>query len=185
METQSPALNPAQYVNTAAAGRDCGTCTLCCKVFDVPSLNKPAGKWCTHCSPGKGCGIHETRPDHCRSFFCMWMTVDWLGPEWKPEIAKFVLTIDPVSKFMLVQVDPGSPKAWREKPYYAQFQHWARAMMPREQLVVILNGNRATVVMPDGETELGVIGPQDRLGVKMRMTPNGPTYDLQRTKAGV
>jgi hypothetical protein len=185
METSPNVLNPAQYVNVAAPGRDCGTCTLCCKVFDVPSLSKPAGKWCTHCAPGKGCGIHQTRPEHCRSFFCMWMTADWLGPEWKPEIAKFVMTIDPISKYMLVQVDPGSPKAWREKPYLEQFRHWARAMVPRDQLVVILNGNRATVVMPDGDTEVGVVGPQDRLGVKMRMTPGGPVFELQHNKVGV
>ena len=66
-------------------GRSCGTCTLCCKVFPVPDLAKPAGKWCQHCQPGKGCRIHETRPEVCRKFFCGWMVSPGLGPEWKPE----------------------------------------------------------------------------------------------------
>jgi predicted DNA-binding protein (UPF0251 family) len=90
-------------------------------------------KWCSHCTPGRGCGIHETRPDHCRSFFCLWMTDGRFGPEWKPEVSKFVLTIDPVSRYMLVQVDPGQPKTWRQEPYYSQLQRFAQAMLPHEQ----------------------------------------------------
>ena len=89
--------DPAAFVSTPAEGRSCGTCTLCCKVFDVPSLEKPAGQWCKHCLPGRGCGIHETRPQHCRAFHCMWMTAPWLADEWKPERAKFVLTTDPAT----------------------------------------------------------------------------------------
>ena len=119
-------LDPTKFVVTPAAGRDCGSCTLCCKVFEVPSLNKPVGKWCAHCKPGKGCGIHDTRPEHCRAFYCAWMTEDWLGPEWKPDRAKFVLTIDPATQFLLAQLDPGAPLAWKQSPYYPQFKRWAQ-----------------------------------------------------------
>ena len=34
--------------------RTCGTCTLCCKVYDIPAVAKPMGKWCDHCDVGKG-----------------------------------------------------------------------------------------------------------------------------------
>ena len=51
-------LNPAEFASQPAPGRECGACTLCCKVFDVPVLEKPAGQWCKHCLPGRGCGIH-------------------------------------------------------------------------------------------------------------------------------
>jgi hypothetical protein len=182
MSVSSASLDPTQFANTAAPGRDCGTCTLCCKVYDVPSLNKPLGKWCSHCTPGRGCGIHETRPDHCRSFYCFWMTQNWLGPEWKPEVAKFAITIDPISRYMLVQVDPGQPKAWRQEPYYGQFRRWAQAMLAQERLVVVFNNRSGTVITVNGEVELGVMGPQDRIGMTLRITPNGPVYDIARSK---
>jgi hypothetical protein len=37
------------------------------------------------------------------------MMSPWMGPEWKPERSKMVLTLDPATRFMLVQVDPGAP----------------------------------------------------------------------------
>jgi hypothetical protein len=43
--------------------RSCGDCTLCCKVMAVEALGKPAGSWCSHCKPGRGCLIYETRPE--------------------------------------------------------------------------------------------------------------------------
>jgi hypothetical protein len=42
----------------------------------------------------------------------MWMTASWLADEWKPERSKFVLTTDPATRNLLVQVDPGQPRAW-------------------------------------------------------------------------
>jgi hypothetical protein len=185
METTSTTLDPTQFANKAAPGRDCGTCTLCCKVFDVPSLGKAAGKWCSHCTPGKGCGIHETRPQHCRSFFCFWMTENWLGPEWKPETAKFVITIDPVSRYMLVQVDPGQPRAWQQQPYLNQFRDWARALLPEDRLIVVFVNKNATVVTPNGEVSLGILAADERIMTKTRITPNGPVCDITRTKAPV
>jgi hypothetical protein len=182
MEHTINSLNPAQFINSAAEGRDCGTCTLCCKVYDVPSLTKPAGKWCSHCTPGKGCGIHETRPDHCRSFYCFFMTQAWLGPEWKPEICKFVVTIDPVSRYMLVQVDPGQPRAWQQEPYLNQFREWARVMLPREQLIIVFVNRNATVLSMDGMMELGILGKDERIGTTLRITPTGPVYDITRTR---
>ena len=56
-----------------APGRECGTCTLCCKLIAVTALEKPPGTWCPHCVRGKGCGIYETRPAECRTFYCHWM----------------------------------------------------------------------------------------------------------------
>jgi hypothetical protein len=182
MDHSISTLDPTKFVNIAAEGRSCGTCTLCCKVYNVPSLNKPAGKWCSHCSPGRGCGIHETRPDHCRSFYCLYMTENWLGTEWKPEISKFVISIDPISRYMLVQVDPGQPKAWMKEPYLDQFRRWAEAMLPRGQLVIIFVNQQATLVAMNGMRELGILAPDERIGVKMRVIPTGPVYDITRTK---
>ncbi len=178
------AMDAAPIANTPAAGRECGTCTLCCKVYVVPSLNKPMGRWCQHCTPGKGCGIHETRPQHCRSFNCAWITEGWLGPEWKPERSKFVLTIDPVTHFLLAQLDPGAPNAWKAEPYYSQFKRWAAEAVQRGHHVIIFLNTSATVVLPDQDVALGVIGPDERIATRKRETPYGPRYDVIKVAAG-
>ena len=70
-------------------GRECGDCSLCCKVLDIDALNKPAGKWCQHCRPGDGgCSIYQTRPATCRDFACGWLVIARLGEEWKPSRAR-------------------------------------------------------------------------------------------------
>jgi hypothetical protein len=180
-----PAIDPTQYVNVAAPGRECGTCTLCCKVYEVPSLSKPSGKWCQHCTPGTGCGIWATRPDHCRSFYCLWMTDTVFTPEWKPERSRFVMTVDPFSRYLNVQVDPGHAKAWRQEPYYGGLKRMAAALLREERLVVILNGLHATILTPNGEVELGVMTPEDRVQLKLRVTPNGPVYDILKNRVPV
>lgn len=175
-------LDPAEFVSEPAPGRDCGTCTLCCKVYDVPALEKAAGVWCRHCRPGRGCGIHETRPQHCRSFHCLWMTQGWLGPEWKPERAKIVLSVDPATRFLFVQVDPGVPGAWRAEPYYRQLKQWAAGAAERRHVVVFVNKS-ATVILPDRDVPLGPLGPGDRIVTHERRTGSGIVLDIEKVAA--
>jgi len=52
--------------------RSCGSCTMCCYVFEVPAVATRDYEWCRHCRVGVGCGIYETRPEDCRSFYCLW-----------------------------------------------------------------------------------------------------------------
>lgn len=156
-------LHPEQFKAEPAPGRACGTCTLCCKVYDVPSVPKSMGKWCQHCVPGRGCGIHETRPDHCRAFHCLWMTENWLGPEWKPEQAKFVMTIDPVTRFLLIQLDPGQPSAWKREPYYSQLKKWSETSEINNKRIIVFLNDQAQVVLADRDVNLGRITAHDRL----------------------
>ncbi|MDR7036257.1 MULTISPECIES: hypothetical protein [Methylobacterium] len=176
-------LDPATIVAAPAAGRACGTCTLCCKVYDVPAVESVAGQWCRHTRQGRGCAIHETRPDHCRAFHCLWMTEAWLGPEWKPERAKMVLSLDPVSRHMNVQVDPGQPNAWRREPYYGQLKRWAVASLPRKRHVLVHLNKVTTVVLPDRDVPLGEFGPQDRLVIRERPGPGGPAFEVEKVRA--
>jgi hypothetical protein len=176
-------LDPAALVSQPAPGRACGTCTLCCKVYDVPAVESVAGTWCRHAKPGRGCGIHETRPDHCRAFHCLWMTQNWLGPEWKPEISKMVLSVDPATSCLFVQVDPGQPAAWRRQPYYGQLKQWAAgAIAQRRQVVVFLNKS-ATVILPDRDVPLGIFAPGDRIVARERHTPQGLAVDIEKVAA--
>lgn len=170
-EITSPEANPAVPDAIARAlarvvpGRACGTCTLCCKVIAVADFDKPPGVWCVHCKRGVGCGIYETRPTDCRTFFCEWMLEKGLGPEWKPERAKFALVMGE-GGHLTAFVDPGFPSAWRNAPYYDAFRRLAA-----ERVITIRIGTKVIVVLPDREIDLGHVGPDE--SVHLEPGPNG------------
>jgi hypothetical protein len=152
----------ALALSRVAPGRACGTCTLCCKVIAVEDFEKPPGVWCRHCVRGKGCGIYETRPTDCRTFFCEWMLTPSLGPEWKPERSKFALVVG-AGGHLTAFVDPGFPGAWRASPYYQMLKRWsldgARAAPPR--IITVRVGTRVIVILPDREIDVGHVGPDE------------------------
>ena len=53
--------------------RQCGSCTLCCKLIPVEELSKKAGQRCQHVRAGKGCSIYARRPLSCREWSCLWL----------------------------------------------------------------------------------------------------------------
>lgn len=174
----------ARAESRVVAGRACGSCTLCCKVIAVADFNKPPGVWCTHCVRGKGCGIYETRPTDCRTFFCEWMLEPGLGAEWRPERAKFAL-VTGEGGHLTAFVDPGFPSAWRSAPYYDAFKRiateGARAAPPR--LITIRIGMRVIVVLPDREIDVGHVGPDE--SVQLVPAPGGgiEARKIRRTQA--
>jgi hypothetical protein len=112
----------------AVPGRVCGSCSLCCKLLRIEELDKPAGRWCSHCTVGRdGCKIYDTRPGSCRSFHCTWLIDPKLGAEWRPSAAKMVLQYDHPARRLAVHVDPEFPSAWRSEPYYRQLKAWTCA----------------------------------------------------------
>jgi Fe-S-cluster containining protein len=153
-----------QYAQPALVpGRSCGTCSLCCKVLPVEALSKPAGKWCIHSVPGLGCAAHADRPQACRQFFCAWRLDSNLGPEWKPEVCRFVLSADPAHGALTLMVDPGMPLAWKREPYYARLKQFSEASFRQNRkLLVNLRGN-ITVILPDRDVPIGVITPGEEI----------------------
>ena len=58
----------------AKTGRVCGSCSLCCRLLDVPEAGKAQSQWCPHCLPGRGgCAIYDERPHVCRRCSCLWL----------------------------------------------------------------------------------------------------------------
>src|SRR6185369_2336870 len=106
-----------------SAARTCGDCALCCKVMAIEQLAKPAGAWCRHCKPGRGCQIYADRPDECRSFNCFWLVNDRLDEHWRPSKSKLVLTTS--EDGIEVRCDPGFPDAWRKEPFRSEIREWA------------------------------------------------------------
>ncbi len=109
------------------------------------------------------------------------MTATWLGPEWKPERSKIVLSIDPTTRFLFAQVDPGHAAAWKREPYYGQIKRWAAASAREGRHVVVFVNKHATVVLADRDVPLGVFEPSDRL--VSRTSPSGAVIEIEKVRA--
>ena len=184
-------LSPAQEAELAridtlvVPGRACGTCTLCCKVVSIPELDKAAGEWCRHCKPGRGCGVHLTRPFVCRGAYCEWMISKGLGPEWKPEKSKFALFKTNGGRRLTAHVDPGYPSAWRRSPYYENFKQWAREAaqkMPDMHVVDVMIGESSIVILPDRDVDLGIIAADEFVRLDKKVGPNGQVIEVHKVK---
>jgi hypothetical protein len=162
-------------------GRECGACMMCCKAPTIkdPELEKPPGVWCQHAVPGKGCGIYARRPTLCRNFYCHWMINPNLGPEWKPDRAKFVLYGDtPVTKRIDIVVDPAFPNAWIKPPYFATIKKWVEDGVERDLIVLVQIGPRYVAVLPNRIVELGVVDTTEKATIRRVMGENGVDYKI-------
>ena len=144
-------------------GRFCETCTVCCKAFGIPELDKAPGQWCRHVVQARGCGIHAERPQTCRLFFCHWMRNGSLGPEWRPDRAKFVMYTEMEGRRLVVAPDAGLPTSWRRPPYLPQFRRWAAMGATKGHQILVFIGDRATAVLPDRDQDLGRVEIGDRI----------------------
>jgi hypothetical protein len=141
--------------------RTCGDCTLCCKVMAIDELKKPAGSWCRRCNVGHGSKIYTGRPIECQTFNCVWLIDERLGPHWKPNKSKIVLTTP--EDGLEIRCDPGFPNAWRKEPFRAQINKWAEAGELNEVTILVLVGERMTLVTREREFELGVVRSDQRI----------------------
>lgn len=136
--------------------KSCGDCGMCCKVLHISELNKDAGVWCGHFKKGGGCGHYEARPSACRTFTCLWLTSDKLGPEWRPEKAGFLMYAKDDGKRLNVVVDPGKPAAWKREPYYSRLKQMSQRAYDGYELMICV-GDRRIVMFPSEDVDLGVL----------------------------
>lgn len=154
---------------------------MCCKVPTIkdPELEKAPGVWCPHAVPGKGCGIYEHRPGSCRRFYCHWMLNPTLGPEWKPDRAKFVLYGDaPSTKRIDIAVDPAFPNAWTKEPYFATIKKWINDGIERDLIVLVQIGSRYVAVLPNRTVDLGTVDTTEKVSMKRTMGEKGLDYKI-------
>lgn len=147
--------------------RQCGGCTLCCKLVPVEEIGKAAGHRCKHQRHGRGCMIYAVRPVSCREWSCMWLigTEDGSPVDLsRPDHAHYVIDTVPdiiratnndtgkVDQIDVLQiwVDPKFPDAWRDPALLA--------MLERKGIVGLVryDENRGLTVWPpsrvtDGE----------------------------------
>lgn len=130
--------------------KDCGSCSLCCKLLPVKALYKAANEWCKHCVPGKGCASYRLRPKACRDFNCLWLTEDFLDESWKPQTAKFVLMWEFEERCLTIVVDPKQPNAWKAEPYYTALMALCERHLAEDRLVMLIVGDKRFVLLPQG-----------------------------------
>jgi hypothetical protein len=176
-----------------ATGRACGTCTLCCKVLGVKQIDKPAGKWCPHCAPGKGCLVYATRPEECRTYVCGWLKWPELGPEWKPERSKVILSlnrdVEGAGTRLTASVDPSYPSAWRASPIYQKLKQWAfeggpTPSRPVRMLVMVKCAARVFVILPNQDIDVGLMADDEVIMTSEKVTPRGVTLEVRKVKRG-
>jgi hypothetical protein len=141
--------------------RSCDGCTLCCRVMEATTINKPQGVICEYCDVGLGCGIHTKRPDECRDFFCGWLLDGSLGEEWRPETSHIIITYDLDGHRLNANADPLFPDAWKREPYLSQLKAWAAKALTRNCQVIAYVGRHTYPILPDRYVDLGVFTNDD------------------------
>ena len=164
------------------AVRQCGDCSLCCKVLGIPELHKPKDSWCPNFTAGIGCRIYTERPPSCRSFVCRWLSDPAMGPEWKPSACKMV--VDSKPSLFVVHVDPAVAQPWRAEPYFSVLKRLAAQGLSRGTIVMVIERRRTIVILPDREVDLGMIGPDARIAMERVVTAQGPRWQPRVMGAG-
>ncbi len=101
----------------ALPGRECGSCTMCCKTMSVQEIDKPNNVWCRHVRNHSSCAIYETRPNSCRTFDCLWLR--GIGTDaMRPDRSRVVMVEAEGEaggpKGFAAILDPTRPLAWQE-----------------------------------------------------------------------
>lgn len=150
------------------AARDCGGCTLCCRLVPVRELDKPAGERCRHQRTGKGCAVYQRAgfPMSCRFWSCAWLTGDDTADLRRPDRSRYV--IDPMPDYVtlvndetgarspleVVQIwcDPKFPDAWKDP---ALLDFIERRGREGKAAIVRYSQSGGVGVFPPGTTDNG------------------------------
>lgn len=164
-------------------GRECGKCTLCCKVLGISALGKPSGSWCPHCAVGRGCKIYEDRPPECRNFHCGYLAWHMTGPHWFPASCKMVVVWEEDAARITVHVDQDRPRAWLEEPFHAEIRHWAGWAADHMHQLLVKIGDHVFAILPDRDVDLGIMQDDERIITGRRATSQGFVYDVIKLRA--
>jgi hypothetical protein len=161
--------------------RTCGTCTKCCVLLPVRSLDKLAGQRCKHQSHARGCKVYanlaRVSPE-CRLWSCRWLVNDDTGDLSRPDRSHYVIDLVPdfvslrdeatgeLQHVQVVQiwVDPKHPDAHRDPALRAYLERRAKDNIIG---LVRFNDMEAIALFPP---ELSANGQWNEKGSNMRTT---------------
>lgn len=69
---------------------ECGECTLCCKLLNIPWMNSPANSYCKECNIGVGCKIQKTKDKKCSDFECSYSQSKKVHINLRPDNCKII-----------------------------------------------------------------------------------------------
>ena len=118
----------------------------------------------------------------CRQFFCTWLLDPTFGPEWKPEVARFVLSAK--IRVLTVIVDPGMPLAWKRAPYYSRLKQLSERLFAEKKRVVVNVKEHITVILPDRDVPLGVVPPVVGIAIWREGSSYGARLQAPRADQG-
>lgn len=154
----------------------CGNCTACCRVFDIPELKKPAGKWCQHCAIGSGCTIYDVRPKPCVEFECLWLISqgredprEHMPHSLRPDKCKVVFAPSTNERVVAALTMPHAPTAWRRADVRAIID----VLVKRNDFAVVCGApgsTRRIMVTHAGEREVLLTEP-DEAGMQWGVNP--------------
>jgi hypothetical protein len=129
----------------------CRSCTLCCTIPEIISLDKPMYKPCAHLA-GQGCGIfgRPERPAVCLSFRCAYLSAREDNAADRnaiphPVDAGAYFVRDPMEKLFVVFVDPARPEEWKKSAIVDYLRPWLARGFSVE---IIDRGRRMTIASP-------------------------------------
>ena len=107
-----------------------------------------------------------------------------LGPEWKPDRAKFAMLKSAGGRHLTVFADPGNPSTWRRSPYYENLKHWAAQGVRNTASAPCRCDDRAALHRdsPDRDVELGNLGSDEMIHLACRNTAAGVVIDASKIK---
>jgi hypothetical protein len=149
--------------------RQCGTCTLCCRLVPVRELEKPAGARCKF-QRHTGCQVYHRPnkgfPHACGFWSCKWLLNDDAADLSRPDRAGYVLDITPdfvtitddgvPRNIQVVQIwcDPKRPDAHRDPALRAWLE---RRYLQNNVLGLVRYDNKQAIALfppasaPDGQ----------------------------------
>lgn len=165
--------------------RECGSCSMCCKLLFIEELSKPEGSWCPKFNKGTGCGIYITRPQSCRDYRCRWLDDGMLGDEWRPDRCRFTMHFSESGIGLWLNVDPSQPLAWKAQPFYSTVKSWSRAAHDGTGYVAVRIKERTIFLFPEEDLEVHGASNTVDIQVGYRMNAHGRQQPLVRIgKAG-
>lgn len=112
-----------------AAGRSCGSCSLCCTVLRVDELAKPAGRDCIQQRADGGCAIHATRPTICRAYHCLWLQ-GGLEEDERPDRIGAVVDLEATGVGVRLSIREARPGSFDASPALQAIAERHRSSMP-------------------------------------------------------
>lgn len=154
-----------------SGNRQCGSCTLCCKLIPVKEIDKKSNTKCTH-QRHSGCAIYNHRPMSCQLWNCAWLVNKDMSDQQRPDRSHVVISPGletfwfrdndtgeeiPVSAIEM-WVDPQYPDAYKD--------HRIKAFMERrgEQNIATLvrySSSEGFVIWPPHMTGRGFVEQHD------------------------